>query len=144
MKKPVFTWDEEKGVAECSLWYAGIEFHDFAMCHDEDMDMCNKLTGQTIAELRALIQVYQYHRDCELKPQLQALKQLYYSMNKSKQYNKKSYEARMLYRHITMYEEELQAVREEIKKLREHLNFYINEKEKFYQSVRKERAAKTN
>ena len=144
MKQPEYFWDEDLGVAECTIYYEGIEFVGIATCHDDDKDMCNKLTGQTIAEYRALIQVYQYKRNCELRPQLKALKQLYYSMNTSKQYNKKSYEARMLYRHITMIEEELQAVREEIATLRKRLNNYIIKKEKFYQSVRKGRAAKTN
>ena len=103
MKQPEYTWDEEQGIASCTLHYNNQEFIGMAICHPDDRDMQSKLTGQNIAEFRALIQAWRYKRDCELRPQLKALNQLYYSMNRSKYFDPTSYEAKMLYRQINKF-----------------------------------------
>lgn len=144
MGKTQYTWDKDTQIAKCIINYNNTQFIGIAQCHPDDNDMSNKLTGQTIAEFRAVIQVLKYKRDCEIVPQLKALKQLYYSINKSKYYNKKSYEARMLYRHINMLEEDLKAIREEIKSLKDSLKFYLDAKETYYQAVRRKRTAKSD
>ena len=60
--------------------------------------MLSEKTGNEIAYSRALIEAYNYRRNCIIKPGLKALNQLYYSMKHSKKFNKKSYEMKMLYR----------------------------------------------
>ena len=106
--------------------------------------MKSEKTGMHIAEKRATIGYLKAIRDNEIKPQLKILKQFYYSINQSKQFNPKSYEARMLNRQIKMLEEGLDYVKKNIKASQKDLSNYINEKEKFYTFVRKGRKAKEN
>ena len=61
-----------------------------------DQDMMSEKTGCEIANRRAEIMVLKGYVKNELKPRLRALKQLYYSMNRSKYFNEKSYENKML------------------------------------------------
>ena len=144
MEKIKYDWYEDTNCARCTIYYNNEEFIGQAFCHPDDEDMCSKLAGQTIAEFRACIQVLKYKRDCEIIPALKALKQLHYSINKSKQYNKKSYESRMLYRQIQNYEADLKNIREDLAKIRQALNSYINLKEQYYQFLRNRRQAKAN
>ena len=144
MKQPEYTWDEEQGIASCTLYYSDQEFIGMAICHPDDRDMQSKLTGQNIAEFRALIQAWRYKRDCELRPQLRALNQLYYSMNRSKYFDPTSYETKMLYRQINNIKNELEAVKIEIKVLTDDLKNYINIKEIYHNTVRERREAKDN
>ena len=101
-KQPEYFWNEEHGIASASIYYKNYTFTGKAYCHPEDRDMMSKLTGQTIAEMRATIKYLKFVRDCELQPQLKALKQLYYSMNYSKHFDPKSYEAKMLYKQMNI------------------------------------------
>lgn len=59
--------------------------------------MMSEKTGCEIAFRRAKIEVLKSYRD-ELKIKLEALRQLYYSMNQSNKFNEKSYENKMLQR----------------------------------------------
>ena len=93
---PYIEWDDENKVAICVLYYKNKVFYGMATCHPDDMDFANEYTGEHIAYLRAMIEALNWERDCEIKPALAALKQVYYSMNHSKKYNPKSYEAKML------------------------------------------------
>ena len=99
-------------------------------------------TGQFIAEMRASIKVLTHIRDNELRPQLKALYQLYYSMKHSKQFNSKSYESIMLYKHIHSLENDLDTTRKKLAELKQGLKDYIDGKEKLYQRIRKKRAVK--
>lgn len=135
-KQPEYTWSERYGTATCTLFYKNYEFTGIANCHPEDKDMMSKLTGQTIAEFRATIKYLRFVRDCELRPQLKSLYQLYYSINRSKNYNKKSYEAKMLYRQIRFLKEDIAVVSEEIDNLKQSLKEYITLKEKDHQQIR--------
>ena len=98
--------------------------------------MMSKLTGQTIAEYRATIKYLQFIRDCELQPQLKALKQLYYSMNHSKYFSPKSYEAKMLYRQINILQEDLKENKYLIDFTKAQLEAYIVGKEHDHQQLR--------
>ena len=139
MKNVVYEWQPEEGLAICKVYYNNIEFKGTASCHPDDMDMCSKMTGQTIAELRAEIKKLQHIRDNELRPQLKVLNQLYYAMNRSKEYNKKSYESKMLYRRIQFIKNQLTAVKEEINNRKQELKEYIDQKDEFYKKLRANR-----
>jgi hypothetical protein len=93
--------------------------------------------------MRASIKVLTHIRDNELRPQLKALYQLYYSMKHSKQFNSKSYESITLYKHIRSLENELATTRKKLVGLKQGLKDYIDEKEKLYQRIRKKRSVKT-
>lgn len=135
-KEPKYTWNEETGVATCTIYYKNLEFTGVANCHADDEDMKNKLTGQTIAEARATICYLRHIRDNELIPQLNILNQYYYGMNRSKQFNPESYEVKMLYKKISSIKLDLQETKEEIKNIYEGIGQYIKDKDKVYQHVR--------
>lgn len=144
MKQPKYTWDPVEGCAYCTLYYNNKEFYGVAFCHPDDKDMQSRLTGQTIAEYRALKELWRYRRDCELRPQLKILKQLYYSMNRSKKFAPFSYENKMLQRQIRMIENDLATTKEELADVEQKLKHYISIKENCYQALRKLRKGKDN
>lgn len=111
--KPIFTWDESTGTASCILSDGEKIFTGFANCHPEDNDMCSEKTGCEIALRRAKINALKDYRN-EVKVRLSALNQLYYSMNRSKYFNKKSYENKMLQRQIRLTNFDLDTVKEMI------------------------------
>lgn len=135
-KQPEYFWNDEQGIAFCTIYYNQYTFTGEAKCHPNDEDMMSKLTGQTIAEFRAIIKYLRFVRDCELRPQLKSLYQLYYSMNHSKHYNKKSYEAKMLYRQIRFLEEDIAEIEIELNSVKQSLKEYIEIKEKDHQQIR--------
>lgn len=144
MKNVVYEWKPEERLAICKVYYNNIEFKGTAFCHPDDIDMCSKITGQTIAELRAEIKKLQHIRDNELRPQLKILNQLYYAMNRSKKYNKKSYESKMLYRAIKNITNELDIVKEILDDERKFLKEYIELKDIYYKNIRSRRKAKAD
>lgn len=103
------------------------------------MDMMSEKVGCEIACSRALIDSLIYERDCVIKPSLKALRQLYYSMKHSKNFNPKSYEAKMLWSQIRNWEIDLTMVCNMIATERKMLNDYIHTKEALYQNIRKQR-----
>ena len=141
-KQPQYFWSEENGTAFATIFYKNYTFTGEAFCHPDDKDMMSKLTGQTIAEYRATIKYLRFIRDCELQPQLKALKQLYYSMNHSKYFNPESYEAKMLYRQIKNLKEDLEAIKEEIQHQKDSLKAYLEIKEADHAKIRAHKAKK--
>ena len=141
-KEPIYEWHNDEGVAVCVLQYKTMTITGLAQCHPDDEDMKSKLTGETIAELRAVIKLWQFIRDFEIMPQLKSLKQLYYSMNHSKYFDPRSYEAKMLYRQIKLLEEDLVAVKEEIQRSKDELKAYLETKEKDHEKLRNYKAKK--
>ena len=135
-KQPEYTWSERYGTATCTLFYKNYEFSGVANCHPDDQDMMSKLTGQTIAEYRATLKYLRFIRDCELQPQLKSLKQLYYSMNHSKYFNPKSYEAKMLYRQINHLTEDLKENKYLIDLTKSELEAYLTTKERDHKQLR--------
>lgn len=136
MNKPIFEWDEELGYASCILTDGDNCFYGSAQCHDEDKDMKSEKTGCEIAYMRAKIHALCHMRDFKIKPMLAAYKQLFYSMNKSKHFNPKSYENKMLQRKIHEKELDLTTTNEMIATERRNLRMYIDCKEKLYAKVR--------
>ena len=140
-ENPKYEWYSDNGVAICTIYYKGKEFSGNAMCHDDDLDMKSRLTGQLIAEFRAQIKVLSYIRDYEIIPELKGVKQVYYAMSRSKHFNPNSYENYMLQRHIRRLEKQLTTIRTEISNARKNLKDYINVKDKYYKTVRAKRTA---
>lgn len=87
---------------------------------------------------------FRHIRDNELKPQFKALKQLYYAMNRSKEFDPKSYQSKMLYRHIQNIKMDLNTINNNIAMLSQNLRDYIKDKDEVYQSLRKIKQAKDN
>lgn len=106
-----------------------------AQCHPDDEDMKNELTGTTIASMRAERKYLQLCK-IECKGQLAALKQLYYSMKHSNNFNPKSYESKMLFRQIQLIENDLITIKQMITINSEQLKKYIDDKDDFYTKLR--------
>lgn len=139
-RQPEFYWDEEARIAQCEIQdEKGRCFIGTATCHEEDLDMMNKMTGYEIAYRRAKIESIVGIRDLDIKPALAVLKQHYYSMAHSSQFNPKSYEAKMLFKHIRSLEFDLTTIKEMLAYERQDLKDYINEKDAFYKKVRAKR-----
>lgn len=142
MNKVEYNWYAETGTAECIIHYGTLKFKGLSHCHPEDEDMMSKLTGETIAEARALLAYLRHIKNNELKPQLKALKQLYYSMNRSKHFNPRSYEYRMLRRQICIVENSLSGIKEEIANIKFNLKEYLKQKEKDHKIIKEYRDKK--
>ena len=136
--EPIFNWDEETGIASCILSDGEKVYTGFAQCHPDDEDMKGEKTGCEIALKRAKINALRGYRD-ELKIQLKALNQLYYSMNKSTKFNEKSYENKMLQRQIRQINFDLVTTKEMIATEQVNLIAYIKSKDVFYTQTRKRR-----
>ena len=139
IKKPYFEWDEETGSALCILYYNDKVFIGQAKCHPDDIDMCSEKTGQQIALMRAEINYLNHLKNNEIIPALKALNQFYYSINKSKKFNEKSYEVKMLKRQIKLYNLDYEILKNEIKEKKLQIKTYIQAKDNFYNKIRKNR-----
>ena len=137
--KPEFYWDETIGLAKCTIKSEYGTFIGTAACHPDDYDMMSEKVGCEIAYGRAAIKSLIYERDCIIKPSLKALKQLYYSMNRSKHFNPKAYETKMIWNQIRNWQYDLDIINAIINKEKEILKDYINTKENLYQNIRKRR-----
>lgn len=141
--EPIFNWDEETGISSCILSDGEKIYTGFAQCHPDDSDMKGQKTGCEIAFRRARINALRGYRD-ELKIQLKALNQLYYSMNISYRFNEKSYENKMLQRQIRQINFDLATAKEMIATEQESLRAYIKEKDEFYNKTRMRRNKANN
>ena len=137
--KPIFHYDKETGCSTCVIETKYGKFSGTACCHPDDMDMASEKVGCEIAYSRAAIDSLKYERDNIIKPSLKALKQLYYSMNRSKKFNPKSYEYKMLKRQIECWEFDLAVINDMINTERTWIRDYINTKEALYQNIRANR-----
>lgn len=142
--EPFFEWDEDTGVATCVLVDGNNIFLGTAKCAPEDEDMKSEKTGMQIALYRAKIDYLRHLRDNVLKPRLAALKQLYFSMNQSSQFNENSYENKMLCRQIYLTDSDLSLIKEELTYTKQDLNFYLAEKSNFYKKIRENRQKDKN
>lgn len=142
--KPIFHYDKETGCSTCVIETKYGKFSGTACCHPDDMDMASEKVGCEIAYSRAAIDSLKYERDNVIKPSLKALKQLYYSMNRSKKFNPKSYEYKMLKRQIECWEFDLAVIGDMIDTERIWIRDYINTKEALYQNIRANRNSGQN
>ena len=136
--EPIFSWDEEQGLASCILTDGKQVYTGIAQCHPEDVDMMSEKTGCEIAFKRAKIEALRALRD-ELKIRLSTLKQLYHSMNISHRFNEKSYENKMLQRQIRSINFDLTTTKEIIASEEQNLREYLKNKDEFYVKIRKMR-----
>lgn len=136
--EPIFSWDEEQGLASCILTDGKQVYTGIAQCHPEDVDMMSEKTGCEIAFKRAKIEALRALRD-ELKISLSTLKQLYHSMNISHRFNEKSYENKMLQRQIRSINFDLTTTKEIIVSEEQNLREYLKNKDEFYVKIRKMR-----
>ena len=137
--RPIFHYDKETGCSTCIIETKYGKFSGTACCHPDDMDMASEKVGCEIAYSRAAIDSLKYERDNVIKPSLKALKQLYYSMNRSNKFNPKSYEYKMLKRQIECWEFDLAIINDMINTERTWIRDYINTKEALYQNIRANR-----
>ena len=142
--KPIFHYDKETGCSTCVIETKYGKFSGTACCHPDDMDMASEKVGCEIAYSRAAIDSLKYERDNVIKPSLKALKQLYYSMNRSKRFNPKSYEYKMLKMQIECWEFDLAVIGDMIDTERTWIRDYINTKEALYQNIRANRNSGQN
>lgn len=136
--EPIFSWDEEQGLASCILTDGKQVYTGIAQCHPEDVDMMSEKTGCEIAFKRAKIEALRALRD-ELKIRLSTLKQLYHSMNISHRFNEKSYENKMLQRQIRNINFDLTTTKEIIASEEQNLRKYLKNKDEFYVKIRRMR-----
>ena len=136
-----FKWDEDTGVCICyfNSPLNGNYIEAKAICHAEDSDMKNRRTGEGIAASRADIKMVQDYIRNTLKPGLAALKQLYYTMKHSSKYSPRGYEAKKLYKHIRMFEEEIADCKQLIADCKAELSTYLKNKDMAYKIIRKKR-----
>jgi predicted RNA-binding protein with EMAP domain len=125
-----------QGSSCCTIRYKGLEFVGEAQCHPDDMDFESERTGLCIAEARATIKLMQFKRDYEIKPALQAIKHLHTNMQTSTKYNKKSYEAMMVYNQLKTLQKELDTINADINEERKYLKEYIDKKDTFHNRLR--------
>lgn len=138
-QEPQFSWDQENGTAVCILSDGNNAFVGMAICDAEDQDMKSEKTGCQIALWRAEIKYYLHLKENEIKPALRALKQVYYTMKHSTHFNPNSYENKMLWRQIHQKELDLTVVNKMLTEKKTSLKDYLDEKQKFYKKIRKNR-----
>lgn len=121
-----FSFNKDTGKAVYTIAYKNISATGTAQCAPEDKDIQNERIGLQLAEMRAQRKYYARVREEELKPGLRALKQLYYSMKHSAQFDPKSYEAKRLFRQIRFYEEDLNFIKTEILILKKEESYLLS------------------
>ena len=130
MKNRKDFWDEQKGVARTVLYYKGCADLHFvgvgvAECHPEE-ERKSEITGTSIAELRASIEILQQIKKYEVRPGLAALQHVYGTMKESKKFNPNSYEAKRLIKEIKNYKKEIANLNDQIEATKSYLKDYIN------------------
>lgn len=120
----------------------GQTFKGEAFLHEDDKDFESPLTGQRIAEMRAIIAAYK-GEIIVLKSQLKALNQLYYSMKHSKKFEPKKYENIMLQRQIRLITEDLESTKQQLSVAKLDLYEYLLVKDKIRNKIRSQRNKNT-
>lgn len=141
MQNIIEHWDAEHGIARCVLSYttsAGIVLQGIgiAECAPEDIEFMSELTGGIIAEYRAEIDLFKKINMYEIKPAIMALKHVYCTMQHSKKYNPKSYEAIRLKKELAHLMDELEENKTIITNIKNDLAAYIRDKDKTYKKLK--------
>lgn len=123
-------------ISEGNEYYVGV-----ATCANEDLDMCSRLTGESLSERRAYIAYYRGKKK-KLKAELKTLKDLYSNLSCSHRFDETSYEAKMIKKHIYIKQKEITEIEGYIKILETFVSETISLKDKLYQKIRAERKAK--
>ena len=136
IKNIYYDYHESEARSICDIVYKDMTFTGIAHCHPDDLAFASERTGLYIAETRAIIKVLKFQRDFEIKPVLATLTHLHNNMKTSKNYNPKSYEAKMLRSQIRHWEKELATANFELAIEKENLKVYITGKDKIYTKLR--------
>ena len=122
--KESYKWDPEEGSAIVKIEDKnGYVFIGSAQCHPDDKEHMSEYLGLEIAEIRARLNMLRHIRDNETIPALRVIEHVFNNMKTSKQFNPKSYEARMIRRQINILKADLKAIKTIIK----DYNDYIKE-----------------
>ena len=122
--KETYKWDPEEGSAIVKIENKdGYIFMGSAHCHPDDKEHMSEHIGLEIAEIRARLNMLRHIRDNETIPALRAMEHVFSNMKTSKQFNPKSYEARMVRRQVNILKGDLAA----IKSMISHYKSYIKE-----------------
>ena len=138
MSKTTYFWEEETGIATCTIHYHDKKFIGVAQCHPDDEDFKSELVGSELAYLRASVRVMQEIKN-EKWIELKALKGLYGSLTPSPKFKVDSFEAKMLRQRIDTTREDIDILKDVIGDLKNRIHAQIEDSENFYQGVRKNR-----
>lgn len=118
----------------------GRHYSGIAQCHPNDQDFKTNLGGEIIASKRTLDKVYRAELKILLR-ELRVLNNLLTTFGVGKKYEAEigSNMFKQVRRQRNLKQEEVYATRRLIKQNRQDLEDYINEKEHFYQEMRKMR-----
>lgn len=135
MRRFTATFDENTGHA-CYLYRAsnGKVYRGEAICHTDDKEFMSKLTGLHIAKMRCMIG-YAKDEKIRIYGKLQGIKQIYYSIIQSKNFNRDNYESKMIYRQMKLIEEEYKDICNSITELKNGLKTYLDSKAAFQKDI---------
>lgn len=136
-------WDEEAGYALVVLYDTKKDktFVGVAQCHEKDIDMQSSLTGLTIAQYRAEIEMYKYYKEL-LATELNTLLNFEKSAKCCKYYNENFQIENLLHKQIVKYRLSLIYITNKIKASQEKLQEYLRAKSELYQKLRDNRKKK--
>lgn len=137
-RTPVFSWDEETGLASCFLYDHNNMYYGTAQCSPKDQDMKSEKVGCEIAYRRALIMALRAKRD-ELKTKEKALQEFYYTINTSKYFDAESYPIRRLMSHLEMLQDDLAAIKADLEAEQNSLSSYLKNKAAYWTKIRRNR-----
>ena len=137
------TVEEKLKTAYVEFEYDGLTFCGIAKCHPSDEDMQSEKVGMYIAELRAKIKFMQYQKRID-KAKADALKNLLFSMDRSKHFDRNSYAVKRLYKHLKAAMIDVENDRKLIEDYRIEIKRYIDTKDIFYKYVRRNREKDKN
>ena len=135
-----YNWNKETGICIASIILPnGDVLQGYATCHPDDMDMCNEQTGCILAGFKLLVKAQQYHKNHILKPKLEMLLHLKSLFERNPNYNKDSYENKMLCKQIFLLRKEIAEVKCRIETTKQERKEYIALKDSFYKKIREKR-----
>ena len=140
---PLYSWDPNTGTASCIIEYDGLTFCGIAKCHPNDEDMQSEKVGMYIAELRAKIKFMQYQKRID-RAKDDEIKNLLFSMDRSKHFDCNSYAVKRLYKHLKAAMLEVENDRKLIEDYRIEIKRYIDTKDIFYKYIRRNREKDKN
>lgn len=130
-------WDNDLGMAQCIIEDTstnGVTLRGYgkATCHDDDKQWKSEFTGKYIAMTRAQIDILRKKRDYEIIPSIMALEHVLSTMEQSKKYNPKSYEAIRIKKELKHYQEDLHMIQTIIIDEQENLRLYLAGKDQLH------------
>lgn len=145
MKKiPEYFWDEKNKVATCVIHYKSEQFVGVAKCHYMDEDFESERTGQHIAYIRAYVKYLKFIKKTESVPAFNALNHLYSTVKNSPRFNPEGFEASRLLKEIKNAQSDIDTLNDLIEINEKDLRYYIAEKDKLHEMLRKKSAQGVN